>query len=285
MVYAVPTYFRENPASWITSQFLSLSNNEPSGTLDTYKLVRQHAISSIAENLSGITFDPDRNQFWAVTNSPTELFSLNLAGDVLNRYVLNGFEDTEDIAYLDGGKLVLVEERRMSISIFDAPTSDGPINKQDAQNLGLLLGNRNSAENEGLEGVSYDPLTDRLLLAQEKNPRKLFTLHGLNKFLKKGELNIRIAENHPWIESQYPSGDVSAISFDFNTGNLTFLNEESGHLSEFDETGKVFGNLALKAGHAGLEIDIPQAEGVTYDNKGNLYIVSEPNLFYVFSKF
>ncbi len=33
-----------------------------------------------------------------------------------------------------------------------------------------------------------------------------------------------------------------------------------------------------------LEKSAPQPEGVTLDNAGNLYVVSEPNLFYAFRK-
>ena len=31
-----------------------------------------------------------------------------------------------------------------------------------------------------------------------------------------------------------------------------------------------------------LERSVPRAEGMTFDAQGNLYLVSEPNLFYAF---
>jgi uncharacterized protein YjiK len=37
-------------------------------------------------------------------------------------------------------------------------------------------------------------------------------------------------------------------------------------------------------GRHGLQRSVPQAEGLASDEQGNLYLVSEPNLFYRFSK-
>ncbi|MDC6668450.1 SdiA-regulated domain-containing protein [Leclercia adecarboxylata] len=40
----------------------------------------------------------------------------------------------------------------------------------------------------------------------------------------------------------------------------------------------------MSAGKHGLERNVPQAEGIAMGPDGTLYLVSEPNLFYVFSK-
>nr|BFE92363.1 hypothetical protein GCM10020185_28990 [Pseudomonas brassicacearum subsp. brassicacearum] len=42
--------------------------------------------------------------------------------------------------------------------------------------------------------------------------------------------------------------------------------------------------MTLLGGFNGLKDTIPRAEGVTVDEAGNLYMVSEPNLFYRFEK-
>jgi len=42
--------------------------------------------------------------------------------------------------------------------------------------------------------------------------------------------------------------------------------------------------MDLEAGFNRLKTSIPQAEGITMDDQGILYIISEPNLIYQFLK-
>ncbi len=51
---------------------------------------------------------------------------------------------------------------------------------------------------------------------------------------------------------------------------------------ELDIHGKAISTLSLEAGDHGLEADVPQAEGIAMGPDGTIYLVSEPNLFYVF---
>ncbi len=52
---------------------------------------------------------------------------------------------------------------------------------------------------------------------------------------------------------------------------------------EFDEDGQAISALALWRGFHGLKNNVPQAEGIAIGPEGQIFIVSEPNLFYVFS--
>ncbi|MNN99585.1 hypothetical protein D3C81_2192630 [compost metagenome] len=53
---------------------------------------------------------------------------------------------------------------------------------------------------------------------------------------------------------------------------------------ELDVTGKPLSTLSLNKGYQGLQKNVPQAEGIAMDDAGTIYLVSEPNLFYVFKQ-
>lgn len=76
--------------------------------------------------------------------------------------------------------------------------------------------------------------------------------------------------------------DLSGLHFDRKSKHLLILSDESKLLTEADGD-QTISYLELEKVWHGLKQSIPQAEGVTLDDDGNLYIISEPNLFYHFS--
>ena len=65
---------------------------------------------------------------------------------------------------------------------------------------------------------------------------------------------------------------------------LALTSDESRLVVELDTAGRPISTLSLSRGSHGLKESVPQAEGVAMDDAGTLYLVSEPNLFYVFRK-
>jgi len=78
--------------------------------------------------------------------------------------------------------------------------------------------------------------------------------------------------------------DLSSLHYDTSTGHLLALSDESKMIVEMDANGKPVSSFSLRGGNQGLAKDVPQAEGMTMDDQGNLYVISEPNLFYAFKK-
>lgn len=77
--------------------------------------------------------------------------------------------------------------------------------------------------------------------------------------------------------------DLSSVNYLSKSGHMLLLSEESKLIKEFDENAIPIGALSLWRGFHGLSQSVPQAEGITIDVNDNIYIISEPNLFYVFS--
>ncbi len=115
------------------------------------------------------------------------------------------------------------------------------------------------------------------MLLGEERPPALFTwssdgsqvLKGDKQKLASDELDLR---------------NLSALGIDPRTGHTLVLSADSHLLLELDEQGEQVSFMALLGGFNGLEKTIPRAEGVAMDEAGNLYMVSEPNLFYRFEK-
>ena len=60
------------------------------------------------------------------------------------------------------------------------------------------------------------------------------------------------------------------------------MSHESRNIVQCSLDGRPVSRLSLDVGSAGLKRAIPQAEGITMDDRQVLYVLSEPNLFYVF---
>jgi uncharacterized protein YjiK len=131
-------------------------------------------------------------------------------------------------------------------------------------------------QNKAFEAITWDSHNQQLLLGEERPPA-LFTwksdgsqtLKGDKQKLASDELDIR---------------NLSALAIDPRTRHTLVLSADSHLLLELDEKGEQVSFMTLLGGFNGLKNTIPRAEGVTMDEAGTLYMVSEPNLFYRFEK-
>ncbi|EWC41142.1 SdiA-regulated domain-containing protein [Stutzerimonas stutzeri] len=235
-------------------------------------------VATVTNNLSGLTYDDRRDHLWAVLNNPEELLALGRDGALIARYPLQGFEDVEGVTYLGDDLLVLTEERKQSLVVVQVPSAAGPLLRAEALSLTLAL---NDADNTGFEGVGYDRAGDRLFVVKEHSPRKLYEIRGIKRSLA-GDMAITIIDREAWIERLDMASDLASVHFDEQTGHLLLLSDEAKMMLELDAEGELVSFRSLWSGFAGLERSVPQAEGMTFDAGGNLYLVSEPNLFYAF---
>lgn len=229
-------------------------------------------LPGIVDNASGITHAPDINRFYVVVNNPQLLIELDANLEYQREIQLQGFEDTEGVAYAGPGKLAIIDERLQTVSIANIQEDTRVLHRKDLESYSLHNG---PETNQGFEGVAIDPSKQHLYLAREEQPEALFRLSEANQ-APAHEGNIALQDDH--LE------DLAGLHFDGKSTNLLVLSDESRQLREVNRNGHTISTLSLGAGIGGLLADIPQPEGITMDTEGALYIVSEPNLIYRFKR-
>lgn len=231
------------------------------------------------DDVSALTFDPERRSLFSVTNQNPELIELSLQGQVLRRIPLTGFGDAEAVEYISPGTYVISDERRQRLLKVHVDERTRWLDAADSEQLSLNVG---GSGNKGFEGLAYDVAGHRLFVAKERDPLSIIEIRGFPQ--KAGEpLALHVLGDRQRDRRLFLR-DLSSLQFDAGSGHLLVLSDESKLVLELDEQGQPRSSLSLLAGRHGLKRSVPQAEGLALDDQGKLYLVSEPNLFYVFEK-
>ena len=248
--------------------------------LGDYRAVIEAKPIGDISDVSALTFDPDRNSLFSVTNKPAKVIEMNLQGDLLRTIDLEGFGDPEAIEYVAPGTYVIADEREQRLVKVRIDDATRVLDSADFQQLSLGIG-RNG--NKGFEGLAYDAANQRLLVAKERDPVRIFEVLGFPHVDDSKPLALQV-NTDPKRDARLFVRDLSSLDFDAATGHMLALSDESRLVIELNAEGKPISTLSLLRGQHGLERSVPQAEGVATDDAGNLYLISEPNLFYVFRK-
>lgn len=242
-------------------------------------VVEAREIKGLASDASALTFDPDRQTLFTVTNQNPELIELSQQGEVLRRIALDGFGDAEAVEYIRPGVYVISDERQQRLFQVRVGSDTQRLRAADSEQFSLGIG-RNG--NKGFEGLAYDAAGKRLFVAKERDPMRIYEIHGFPRE-KEATFAVQVIDD-PKRDRRLFVRDLSSLDFDQRTGHMLALSDESRMVIEIDAGGHPVSTLSLRRGRHGLKSDVPQAEGVALDDRGTLYVVSEPNLFYVFRK-
>lgn len=253
---------------------------EQSLWLGDYRVVIEAKLIANISDVSALTYDPDRRSLFSVTNKPAKVIELSLQGDLLRTIDLEGFGDPEAIEYVAPGTYVIADEREQRLVKVRIDDATRVLAATDFQQLSLGIG-RNG--NKGFEGLAYDAANQRLLVAKERDPVRIFEVLGFPHVDDGKPLALQV-NTDPKRDARLFVRDLSSLDFDAATGHLLALSDESRLVIELNAEGKPISTLSLLPGQHGLKRGVPQAEGVATDDEGNLYLISEPNLFYVFRK-
>ena len=240
--------------------------------------VEAQVIDGLSDDVSALTYDPDRRSLFTVTNQRAELIELSLAGKILRRMPLTGFGDAEAVEYISPGIYVISDERAQRLFKVHVDDNTRWLDAADSEQLSLGLGLNG---NRGFEGLAYDSQGRRLFVAKERDPLRILEITGFPG--DEQRLNLQVTDDQRRDRGLFVR-DLSSLQFDERSGHLLALSDESRLVIELDLAGRPISTLSLLRGMHGLKRSVPQAEGLAMDEQGTLYLVSEPNLFYVFAK-
>ncbi len=245
---------------------------------DYQVVIEAQPIAGLEDDVSALTYDPDRRSLFSVTNHKAELIELSLGGKVLRRIALVGFGDAEAVEYIGPGTYVISDERAQRLFKVHVDERTRWLDAADSEQLSLGLGLNG---NKGFEGLAYDSQGRRLFVAKERDPLRILEITGFPSGEQR--LNLHVADDLTRDRRLFVR-DLSSLQFDERSGHLLALSDESRLVVELDVDGRPISTLSLLRGMHGLKRSVPQAEGLAMDETGELYLVSEPNLFYRFTK-
>jgi uncharacterized protein YjiK len=175
---------------------------------------------------------------------------------------------------------VISDERKQRLIKVHVDQDTTFLDAADAEQLTLGIG---SGSNNGYEGLAYDTKGQRLFVAKERRPAQIIEVRGFPNLNVNTPSMIEVSSDVRRDAGLFVR-DISSLQFDGLSGHLLALSDESRQIVELDTKGQAVANVSLSRGSMGLSKNVPQAEGIAMDDEGTLYVVSEPNLFYVFRK-
>ena len=274
-------HFRLFERAWFQASQLWQPVDPNAINLSEYRAVVQgQVIDGLEDDVSALTFDPVRKSLFTVTNKKAELVELSLDGRILRRIPLVGFGDAEAVEFIGENTYVITDERQQRLIKVKIDDDTRVLDARDAEQLTLGI---NPSGNKGFEGLAYDSAGKRLFVAKERDPMLIYEVRGFPQSNPQKPYATHVVSN-PRRDARLFVRDLSSLQFDERTGHLLALSDESKLLLELGLDGKPISTLSLKKGKHGLTRSVPQAEGVAMDDEGTIYVVSEPNLFYVFKK-
>lgn len=270
VLFGVILFMVRDDIRYVYQLILKYGDKPSALALSSYKaVIQQKPVAGVESNLSGLTYSAEDRMLFAVINNPPELVWLTTEGQLVGRMPLQGIHDPESIAWSGGNQFQIGSEKDGAVYKTQVDIQRGTM-----QIISMVkLEGYDKAKNKGLEGTAWDAKNERLYAAKERKPIMIkeveMSKNGITRALPSA-ITASVS-------------DVSGLEYHAPTDSLLVLSDESKMILEVSSEWRVRDRLFLTAEWSGLRDDIPQPEGIAMDNENNLYIVSEPNLFYKFS--
>lgn len=245
--------------------------------LADYRLVATYDLPPVqASEASAVTWNWDTDTLFVLGDEGDYVVEVNKQGQQISSMNLFGFDDTEGLSYIGNGQFVLVEERLQDVYRFSY-TAGGAIgrNTLPSVSVGPTVGN------VGLEGLSYDPLNGRFIIVKEKTPQAVydaaldFTTGSatITELVPPANQFARLFDTRDLSDVQTLT-TVMSLRGTADQDNLLIYSQETPRLMEVTRSGEVLSQFDFSA-------IAEDAEGVTIDGNGVIYIVGETPRLYV----
>jgi uncharacterized protein YjiK len=267
---------------WISMLSQTAGATSASVWLPAYRVnINGRAIEGIPENASGLTYNPRTGTLFTVINQPPRIAEITTDGKLVRSISLTGATDPEGITHVRDDLFILADEHEHQIYYIRIDASTTSVSLEGRPRIGLAL---DLKENLGFEGISWDSAGNRLFVAKEKSPLRVLEIGGLPELLDGSAIDLQIKEwKSPEAYSLFMT-DLSSLTFHEPTGHMLLLSHESRLIVEYDTEGEPVSIMLLWKGWHGLRHFVPQAEGIAIGDNGDIFLLSEPNLFYRFAR-
>lgn len=244
--------------------------------LQAYSHANTYNLPAQATEISAIAYNGDTGTLFAIGDEGGSILEFSKSGQLLSSMTIAGqytgvpsgtSSDTEGITYLGNGRFAYAEERLQTAYGFTY-TAGSTLQRGTLTSYHFST----TVGNIGLEGITYDPLTDSLWGVKEKQPRAIYQMTNIigsdtsivitNPF---SLANINLFD----FADIYAVANSAAFFGGPDQENFLLLSQESNMLIEIDRTGNVISSLDL--GFLGRTT----IEGVTMDDEGNIYLTAE----------
>jgi uncharacterized protein YjiK len=271
--------FRIDALAWYYWHNNKLQDAGDALKLRDYQVVLDGRAIPGLTDASGLTYNTSTHTLFTVLNQSPYIVELSLDGQVLRKILVEDVGDMEAITYVAGHRFVIADEGDNRLIEVEIPPYATVVQTRHFPQLKLGL---DEDGNQNIEGVSWDSVHQRLLIVKEKNPKRLLEVRGFIEPLRSNPGNLSIVDLDRSQQRIGSMRDLSSVTYHDDSGHFLLLSDESRLIKEYDRQGRAVSAMALWKGFHGLRKHVPQAEGIAVGPDKRIYIMSEPNLLYVF---
>ncbi|CAM3702369.1 SdiA-regulated domain-containing protein [Parendozoicomonas haliclonae] len=244
--------------------------------LNQYHIDGQPILLDNITEISGLTWSSDTQTLFAVANDPPRVVEFKPDGQILRIIPLKGFHDVEAITWIGNDTFLVADERRQDVGQVVIKADTQTLDRADSPIVTIGIG---AGRNKGFEGLAWHPESQSIFVAKERDPLTIYRIKG---FISESRNNLEVSQDEGLNKAvARDNQDLSGLHLDSRSGNLLVLSDQSSLLSEITMDGDIISSIDL-GWLPGT--GITQAEGVAMDDKGDIYIVEEPNRLYRLTK-